>query len=380
MNEIIKQFLTRTIPDMNSREYDLPYIKFVFNDEAINEMEKLSKSESINYLKQIQMDYKNGIKNEEDIFIVIKDYQKFFNLLDKIVRTYAKREYRGLLENIDFIRSIWLRMSPSDIEDVNSFLERQLNFLNYDERFKYQEEFYKKYDEFDITYQNKCNTEWFETNNYLAFAISRKTKSEGIDEYLGLPCSYHYYKLPAIHYAFTKENDEMVCYIYGIQNMMNALKDEEIKKRIQPLRKELSNKYVSPDFVISLKLFVELLNEYNVTNIKVPLLQVFNYTYHNHLSDSISDSYLSYGDEREELEKNYLEGNLTDKVLDYIHDKNMYYRFVDKQDIISKNKTERLVNTFLVMNEKYDNIQFMNEPFIEGDHLLIKIKTNKKIK
>ena len=80
------------------------------------------------------------------------------------------------------------------------------------------------------------------------------------------------------------------------------------------------------------------------------------------------------------MEKEYNDGNLTDKVLDYIHDKNMYYRFVDKQDIISKNKTERLLNTFIIMNEKYDNIEFMNEPFIEGDYLIIKNKINKKTK
>ena len=58
----------------------------------------------------------------------------------------------------------------------------------------------------------------------------------------------------------------------------------------------------------------------------------------------------------------------------------MYYRFVDKQDIISKNKTERLLNTFLVMNEKYDNIEFMNDPFIEDDYLSVKTKVNKKTK
>lgn len=381
--EIIRDFLNNTIPDMNSMEFDLPYIKFVFSDEEIQKMSAIAKLEreikSLEYLKTIQSNYTNGIKKDEDIFIVVDDYQKFFELLSKLVKKFSEREYRGLLDNINFIRSIWLRMSPSDIDNVNEFLERQLSFLNYDEVLKYSQEIYKKYDEFDIVYENKCNMDWFETNNHVAFSIRRETESEGIDKYLNLSCSYHYYKLPIIHYAFTKENDEMVCYIYAIQSMNNMEKDEVIKERIQPLRKELRNKYVSPDFIISLKLFTDFLKDQNITNIKVPLLQVFNYTYHEHLSDSVNKAYLSY-DDKDELEKEYNDGNLTDKVLDYIHDKNMYYRFVDKQDIISKNKTERLLNTFIIMNEKYDNIEFMNEPFIEGDYLIIKNKINKKIK
>ena len=375
MEEIVKEFLNKTIPDMNSREYDLSYIKFVFDEDALAEMLKIADSkkanDSVNYLKQIHDNYRISKENEEDIFIEITDYKKFFSLLESLVTTYSEREYKNLLNSVNFIRSIWLRMSPSDIDNVNEFLEKQLAFLKFDNLLPYNKTLYKKHNDLDIVYKNKSNDDWFETNNHVTFSFVKEKLEDSLfsknDEY----------NLPSIHYAFNKENNEPVCYIYGMQNLSNK-KDEKIKEEIKPLRKNLQNKYISPDFILSLKIFIDFLRDNNIENIKVPLLQVFNYPYHKHLSKSVNEAYLAYEDEKDSLDEKYKSGEIDEKVLDYIHDKNMHAKFVGKEDIISKNKTERLVNAFFVMQEKYDNIEFLNDPFIESDYLVIKVKKELK--
>ncbi len=347
METIIDDFLNITIPDIKSGEYDLPYIKFVFSDDALDEMEKHNKK-STNYLRRVKKEYENKKYKDGDIYINVDDYHKFFYLLNEIVTTYRKLENTPLRRGISFIRSIWLRMSPSDIIDVNRFLEKQLTFLKNVNILPDYNKLYKEYEDIPVYLISIFNEDWFETNKNISFYFER----EGEMLYDGIIIQRNYrYKLPSIHYELIKEDGEAVCYIYGIQSIREE-KDEIIKEKIQPLRRELRNKYVSPDFVIALKIFLDYLCDKEIYTIKVPLLQVYNYTYHQFISNKLKKEY------------------------DQNHDS--YNKFVDKEDIISKNKTERLVETFMVLSEKYDNIEFLNEPFIEGDYLLINIRKVKK--
>ena len=382
MKDIVKIFLSKTIPDMICIGYDLTYIKFLFSDEDLlqmmsffNDNDDIEKiRSSINYLKEVRNNYEHGLKSDEDIFIIVNDVNTFFNLLNDIIKFCSLRDNNKLEFYYDFIRSIWLRMGPGDINDVNLFLERQLCFLKYDNTLGKTGKLDKYYDDFDIIYRNISNEDWFETNNNITFSFIGSVVQELLDndDNLGKNCKY--YELPSIHYAFNFENNIPICYIYGIQSIYNN-KDESIKKKIQFIRKQFRNKYVSPDFVIALSLFIDFLNAREINIIKIPLLQVFSYTYHEHLSNNIKYAYSDYSDEeRLEFENRYNNGDNSDVVLDYIHTKKMFEKFVSKEDLISKNKTERLINTFLVMNEVYDNIEFMTNPFIESDYLVAKIK------
>ena len=370
MENIIKFFLGKTIPDLSRKEYNLTFIKFVFNDDALAEMSKYNE-QAVNYLRNIRSNYKSGKIGETDIYIVINNYMEFFSLLNKIVLKYEKREHKSLLDSYNFIRSLWLRMSPSDLKDVNGFLKRQLAFLRNDDILSYSRNFYKKYENIDIIYENKVNEDWFETNNNVIFSFLRSDGAEGEL----FPVEYQY-DLPSIHYAFIKENNENVCYIYGIQTL-SSIKHKYVKEIIQPLRKRLRNQYVQPDFIIALKLFTDFLGSNGIHTIKVPLLQVMNYPYHESLSESIKRAYSSY-ENKDDLEKKYREGSNDIMVSCYIHDKEMYEKLADKADLISKNKTERLIYTFKLLSEFFDDIEVLNEPFIQGDYLIIKI--NKQLK
>ena len=67
------------------------------------------------------------------------------------------------------------------------------------------------------------------------------------------------YDFPAIHFALAKENNHPTCFLYGIQQQPIEQRNEDIKEYIQPIRKQLRNKYVSSDTLIALSLFFDFL-------------------------------------------------------------------------------------------------------------------------
>lgn len=376
MKDIKNTFLTKTIPDFLSWEYDMPYIKFVFDKDTLKSFNNSLIKEDLSYYKGLKsIEYlcdihKQWLSGEDEIYIVVHDSNRFFSLLEKLIQTYPKKkDNHKLLDSDNFIRSIWLRMGPSDIDHVEEFLERQLTFLN-------NSSVVPKYRELEdignsevLAYRVHENDDWFETNQNIVFSV-RKYDGDIFD-------GNKDYDFPAIHFALSRENGKPTCFIYGIQSI-NGLHDEDVKKDIQPIRKSLRNKYVSPDFVIGLSLFLDFLYDNKIEDIEVPILQVFNYPYHEHLSSSIYDNYSGYAEEdREEIERLYEKGDRSDKVLDYMHTKGMVSRFVDKQDLISQNKTERFYNTFLELIRRYPCIELVSEPFIHSENM--KIHLNGKI-
>ena len=53
--------------------------------------------------------------------------------------------------------------------------------------------------------------------------------------------------------------------------------------------------------------------------------------------------------------------------------KEKYDKVADKQDVISKNKTERLIGTFMTLEEKFGGINILSEPFIQDENLIVKV-------
>ena len=52
---------------------------------------------------------------------------------------------------------------------------------------------------------------------------------------------------------------------------------------------------------------------------------------------------------------------------------------VDKQDFISESKTEGLIKLFYRVMNQFDNIEILNDPFIESEYLEIRIKEKNKV-
>lgn len=366
-------FLVKTIADFLSWEFFTPYIKFVFDRETINEMEEQLKTlkgdlwmkgrKSLDYLKSIREEYERG---EDSIFICVPNSKEFFSLLEEMITIYSKRKNRKLQDADHFIRSIWLRMGVEDILNVENFLRKQIVFLKNDSIFPNYLEIKRLSNQEVLAYRIHENDDWFETNQNIVFSI-RKNCEDIFDS----PKDYDF---PAIHFALVKEKERPTCYIYGIQSL-HPMKDPEIKESLQSLRKFLRNKYVSSDFIIGISLFLDYLYDQQIQDIVVPTLQIFNYPYHEQLSSSIADSFSGYSEEdQKELDFLYESGDRSDKVLDYIHTKGMVSRFVEKQDIISEHKSERLIYTFLELMRHSRNMDCVRESFVQGENMEFHLK------
>jgi hypothetical protein len=317
---------------------------------------------SIDYLKQVKDDRK---EDSDEVYIEVHDSNKFFSLLDDIIDTYGDIDERGPISPVNYIRSIWLRMGVNDISNVEGFLQRELSFLkNYSILSQYKE--IENIDEDSVlAYAVRPNEDWFETFQNIVFFIRDNSYFE--EDFL---CDYY---LPGIHFGLSKVNNEPTCFIYGIQTIC-SIHNPSIKENLQLVRKSLRNKYVSADFLIGLSLFLDYLYDLGLTRIEVPTLQVFNYPYHEALSSSISSSYSGYSSEEcTELEELYKNGDRSDKVLDYIHTKGMVDRFVDKEDLISYNKVDRFIDTFMVLMEKTNSFEIISEPLVNGENMVLKL-------
>lgn len=360
----------KNIDRSNFEGYNLPFTKFVFSRDDLHEMaydlDFSIKSYSITKLNQNILEYENKIN--DDIFIKIDDYKEFFILLSKIIKAYNKDVNMDNYNSIYLFESLWLRMGVNDINNINYFLKKQLSFLEENNLFKGKCQEFGSYKNLKLYYSDEINEFWFETNRHIKIILCNPKNEEVFYEKVR-------YDFPAIHYELTKEKNNKVCYIYGIQNLGVEIKDDSIKEVLKEEKNQLRNNYVSTDFILDLKFFIELLKKYNITYVKVPLLQVFNYKYHEAISNNIINQMNDYTEvEIEKFEEMNKNGELTNAVLDYLHNKKTYYKFAEKEDLISRNKTERLINTFMIMEEKYHNITFLSDPFIEDDTLHIKIR------
>lgn len=395
--EVIKYFIFITIRRMDEekRFTGLPDIKFVFMDDQISFFQKLINekinsgiyeisntlnvfekeyleldevNEALDILKKNKNDYINYEKglleiNDNTFFIKVSNLPEFINLLAKI------QYYRSVNLNTEevfeneFLSAIWLRMNPSDLLDVNAFLKRELSFMTSDCFIDYNSfnPSINNFNNYNVSFESRKNGNCYETNLNLCFYLFKNDKQ---------------FFLPMIHYAISEENGKKICYIYGIQDDKKLVRDEEIAKDLQGTKKTLRNKYVKYTFLLALKLFIELLKQMGIEEIKVPLLQVMNYEFHENLSLINEKIFpIKYPKHKQEVMDAYIaKGVMYPSVYEYIHDKELFERFHEKQDIISKNKTERLVETFMILNEKYDLFDILNDPFIEDENLNIKIK------
>lgn len=400
--EMLHFFCFRLLRDLKNGRYNMPNIKFVFtekdNEKILAHLESLKRDghaiymglkthisernvmvteieDTISLIKNTQYDYKNTC-NQNAIYIEIPDYKEFFKLLNELMIAF---EEKSDINNFTFqalLHSMWLRMNPSDTANVLAFLERQITFTKNDTLISSNNTEFKKIGHIYISYFNQGNKDWFETNRNIRILLKRKVgEMEGF--YPGTKINlYNNYYLPVIHFGLAKENDEKTCYIYGIQQLDHNDQDIVVKNIIQEERKRLRNKYVSPDFIIALKIFIDILKEKGITSIKVPLLQVYNYEYHQNMGNKFYEKLSSYSPEKiHDLEWM----NAPDYAIEeYENIKKQVERFYEKEDMISANKTERLIYAFYIMAEKYDNIDILTDPFIESDTLICKIKEEKK--
>lgn len=362
--ETVELFLTNTIYDIVN-EIETPRINFVFNKEAYDLFKEIKenpfklnngwtpdiKDKDINFLKN-SIDY-------EYPTIYIKDHIKFFTYLTEITNNSIKQHNNYNTDKLSrqhliyTLKRIWLRMGPNDINNIEEFLYKQLLFNMNDlfNDYKFKKKTYHKintYHNYDVIAENKLNNTWDESTKCMSFKILNNT-------------SFH--SLPNIYYdTLNKE-----CYIYAIQNNRNPNKSKEIDKLIY---KEYKGKG-QPNKIYALKLFIKMLKEKNIKTIKVPTLQILNFRYHEILSIKEKERF------NQMWPKDTIKNLSNFEKIYYNQDLLWFNHIVDKEDTISKLKTEDLINiVYRIVKE--DNELFITNDIDLSDTLDIKILTKER--
>jgi len=298
--------------------------------------------------------------------IYIKDHIKFFQYLTEItnnlVTLYNKygehKSARALL--ILVMRRIWLRMGVNDFNNVETFLKRQLEFIDNElfNDYSYDGINIDKFYDYDVKAQNRIGRTWDEATKCVKFSINDGD---------------NYHSLPHIFYGV----EDNTCYIYAVQNDFDRKRVPKIERLLYKLNKNVENPNVHPSMVYSMKLFINFLKENGICTIKVPTLQVLSYRYHELLSIQAKEEFLKRWDNEAFERLKYLKGDsLKWRLEEYDNDKKWYDHVVDKEDIISRLKTENLLNLVNRIVIEDDELELINDIDMD-DTLTIKIKKSK---
>lgn len=352
--EIIDIFFNSTLNIIN-QESEIPKFNIIFKESFYNERNPIT-------------------YNEELPTIIVKNSNLFFELLTSIVNSqidlydyYNKYTVLSIAHNV--LKRIWLRMEPTDFSNVEHFLKKQLDFLLDRKLDNPNNENYLKEDEgFLITYQTEVCETFCETSKRMHFRI-----------YDG----ENYHDLPNIYYGIRLENDKPICYIYGVQTQKQAVRNKNIERKLYSLTSNLEEKNVHPNFLMAMSLFYELLKSQNITHIKVPLIQVLSYEYHKLISKQVKEDFEHLWEDKYSyilwLKNNPHDPYFDNFIKSYDTDLEHYKRYVDKEDFISRAKTEGLINLFEQMTNISES-EINTDIFIQASYLDISLTKKRRNK
>lgn len=364
IEDSIEFFIDYAIPAIMNED-EVPKCNFVFNQEALDwlyDMKNIA-SLSIN-TKNLEMLKKQDDPNCPTMYI--KNHMLFFSYLTEIattqLRLYEKHgEQRTPFRHLRYlIRRIWLRMGINDFNNVENFLNRQLAFVQ-DETFddyRFETDIADFYNH-RVTAISTANCSWDESTRSMKFKIYDGNK---------------YHSLPHIFYDIV----DKTCYIYAVQNDPDRHKLPKVERLLYKLNKGIENPNIHPSMVYSMKLFIDLLKEKGIDTIKVPTLQVLSYRYHEILSTETKENFKKeWPEERVERIKEGL--GYAAEIYSYRYEraKIWYDHVVDKEDVISRLKTENLINLVYRVIDTDDSLALTSDIDIDDS---LTIKVNNKVK
>lgn len=377
--EVIEVFLRCTLPEIKQEE-ETPAFNIVFQEKAIALFNQVKQNpyhhKGYREIGLCEKDIEHAsIKENQDSnlsTLFVKDEEVFFHLLAEICRKQERlyncygeqKDHRTLLTQI--LRRIWLRMGICDLNQVETFLMKQLSFLEHELLDNYRfPSFFTNFDAYDVTVQSFANRTWDESSRSLQFIMTDKQGKR--------------HTLPQIYCDFDKEN---TCYLSAIQKPRFKEEIKGINRKLRQFNHLVANPNVPPSFVYTMLLFVDFLEQNHVTKIKVPTLQVFSYRYHELLSEQEKErfskqfssefferlSHLPSKSSRRESLLNTYQRNLT-----------WYQHIVDQQDAISKRKTENLLHLMYRIEENHlENFEIINDIDNQSGYLEIELKNKTK--
>lgn len=337
-------FFNKTINDIR-RSKETPNINFHFSDEDSLRIKAAAKLVIGMSDERADTYYERFFGNDPEAVLTIDvtDFSSFFKTLYKIIleqdtlnQRYRKRDSISTTATC-LLRRIWLRMGPDDVNNVENFLSKQLEFLQNRKLDMVEPLYMDDLGEYKVYQRTDGNETWDETTRRMIFTL---VDENGTD-----------YELPTILYDIDESN---ACYIYGVQDR-NKKHDPHIERKLYILNKGIDDPNVHPSKVFSLLLFMKELKRHNIKKVVVPTLQVLSYPYHEILSEQ---SVKNLEEAKQRLEKN--PDNPVVQA-DYKLMQGWYDRLHNNQDKISYLKSEELANLVYRITLHDDEIEIMND-------------------
>jgi len=352
--ELFFSIVFRNIKD----EHVVPNLNFKFQDYGSLDKFFVDDPAFLYHAYQRDIAYLKKHNDDDCLSIYIENSPRFFTYLLKILNEQMKLLYEYNIKTlpiqtaIDLMRYIWLRMGINDVENIDEFLDKQLQFIK-NRTFDTEEPIpVDTFEGYPVTMKTKYGDLYDEATRRMVFTI-------GDD--------YNNYELPHILYDI---DDDNTCYIYGVQ-CNDKDKDKHIERKLYQLNKGIEEPNVHPSKVCSLLLFIKQLRSKGITKIIVPGMQVLNYRYHELLSDD--------AEKRLEKAKILAKNNPNDIFLQnrvgYVQ--NWYNHVHNNQDKISYLKTEELYNLIYRITKHLSDIKIINDVGIQGDSININIGDDK---
>ncbi len=308
------------------------------------------------------------IRNEEKFFSLLQEYleleisknRKAYTFINKSVEEKMKFLMMNLISNAtseDFI-------NPEEFLRRNIDFQKDITFqsINTPLEVKLGQTFKNSH----LEIQNELTDSRMETPYKITEKLKGVINNQEVEYYL-----------PSIYYGIRQENNELVCYIYSIisdnkkkneteenkkytsiinrllYKLNNGIKEKESVEYFD-FKNNLSDYYpegnitdVTPSFILSLNIFITLLQNKNVTKIKaVPYLPI------RYISREVAAENNKDEDKKKEL--------------------------LERNDAIQTNLTNKFIRTFRRLAVQNDSLEIETYPYELDEFLTIKLNGRKK--
>lgn len=305
--------------------------------------------------------------------LIIKDYELFFELLRQCYEKtidlfYERTELSGFFvyEMENLFEELWLRATPEDFDNPIEFLKTQVQLINDETLHQYKKETVlgelQLFDNNPIGIKTNIARTWDEAPFKLEIGIYDKRYCDNKELFIR-----PHYSLPTIRYSFYEKNNKKICVIGSIQKEPYSKMDPEHIKKMFERQKykifrgltEVNCFEVEPSKLISLIIFIILLNKKGISEIEIPGLYSLDYQYHERRNINL----------KTEFEKKWTKHQIETSPQIYEEDLKWLENNLNKEDTISKNKTENLINLILFLQNYFPGLIINTYPG-EVDNLL----------
>jgi len=387
---VAREFITDTLYKLLFSE-EIPNFRFDFREyDAINFIENIlnSYSDEYDFYKEKFKKILETLKQKSDDsletpMMIVNDYKQFFELLrqlyEKQIELYFLRTQNSAFtryEKNNLFEQIWLRATPNDFNNPEEFLRKQVDMVNDNTFQKYDEETCLGKVEFldnnILCVKNSIARTWDENSREIEFKIYDKDYYNN-KELFNRPN----YELPVIRYGIYEKDGKRICSIGSIQDQSDSYEKSTLDKKMDRKRYKVNEGIadedtykVEPKKLLALSIFINLLHIEGITEIEVPSLYVLDYEYHVKRNKKILS----------EFEEYWTEDEIKKYPKQYKRAKYYLERGLEKEDLISEIKTERMFKTFKRLLKHYLKGSIKSYP---GDidncmHLSIPVVRNKK--